>query len=159
MKQYHRMTEQEFKLLINFLGRKTLTDVDGGLRRAVESLFKEHSALREELVKEHGKQLASKWWDRWEAGEYDEELEPKQVQRLKTTTVMIPKTDHRAPLKFKPKLSTGDKRLIKDKLYSGYFIKLKKKARSGTRWRVYILRCEDGKPMTFNPDIFDYAGG
>lgn len=39
------MTENEEKLLKAFLNREILTGVDGGLRRAVASLYKDYQAL------------------------------------------------------------------------------------------------------------------
>ena len=61
------MNEQEFILLLRFVDRQILTDVDGGLRRAVKSLLKENQQLREQKLEKAVAEMEKEYWDRWES--------------------------------------------------------------------------------------------
>jgi len=57
--------EKHHKLLILFLKREILTDVDGGLRRSVAWLYKENGKLLDRCVELGGKELEKEFWDNW----------------------------------------------------------------------------------------------
>jgi len=59
------MKEKEYLLLLRFVNRDLLTDVDPALRRAVKSMMTENSKLLEEIVTLGGKELARECWDDW----------------------------------------------------------------------------------------------
>lgn len=67
--QQRVIRDDAFVLLLKFVNKEILTGVDPALRRAVNTMLAENSALRDRVIELGGQEMAKEFWDRWAQGE------------------------------------------------------------------------------------------